>query len=146
MGTCASGAAVEGSAGGFGGSRPRPGVVEPGDEVLHRADLGDALVDSPLVVSRSSENVPVAVGAAGLSGKLASSGCMADCPDQQAGVAVVYAGDGVAEADGGLVCEAGREAEHSALPAFSELCKPSCKVGMSHQVKKTARAFTGRRS
>jgi len=40
---------------------------------------------------------------------------MADCPDQQAGVAVVDAGDGVAEADGGLVCEAGREAEHSAL-------------------------------
>ena len=51
MGTCASGAVVEGSAGGFGGSRPEPGVVEPGDEVLHRADLGDALVDSSLVVA-----------------------------------------------------------------------------------------------
>jgi hypothetical protein len=50
-GTYASGAVVEGSAGGFGGSRPMPGVVEPGDEVLHRADLGDPLVDSALVVA-----------------------------------------------------------------------------------------------
>jgi hypothetical protein len=41
-------------------------------------------------------------------GELASSGSVADCLDQQADVAVVDAGDGLAEADRDVVGEAGR--------------------------------------
>jgi hypothetical protein len=37
--------------------------------------------------------------------------------DQEADIVLVDAGDGVAEADGCLIGEAGREAEHSALSA-----------------------------
>src|SRR6266700_2340787 len=40
-----------------------------------------------------------------------------DGPDQQADVALVDAGDGLAEADGCLVGEAGCQSEHSAFPA-----------------------------
>jgi hypothetical protein len=39
------------------------------------------------------------------------------CPDERASVAVVDAGDGAAKADGCLVNEFGREAEHSQLSA-----------------------------
>jgi DNA-binding CsgD family transcriptional regulator len=49
-------------------------------------------------------------------GEPAPSGGVADRLDQQVGV-VVNAGDGLAEADGGLAGEAGREAEHPALSA-----------------------------
>src|ERR1700756_1615533 len=49
--------------------------------------------------------------------KLALPGGVEDGFDQQSGVAVVDAGDGVAEDDGGLAGEAGCEPEHSAFPA-----------------------------
>jgi hypothetical protein len=52
-----------------------------------------------------------------LSGELALSGGVEDRLDQQGNVAVVNAGDGVAEGDGCLAREAGGQAEHSALPA-----------------------------
>jgi hypothetical protein len=40
--------------------------------------------------------------------ELAAAGCVADGPDQEADVAVVDPGDGLAEADGRMVGEAGR--------------------------------------
>jgi hypothetical protein len=51
-----------------------------------------------------------------LARELASSGGVTDRLDQEAGVAVVDTGDGLAELDGRPVGEACGEAEHSAFP------------------------------
>ena len=56
-------------------------------------------------------------GSRALAGELTSSGGMEDCLDQQADVAVVDAGDGLAEADRDVVGEAGSESENSPFPA-----------------------------
>jgi len=56
-----------------------------------------------------------------LAGELASSGGVADRHDQQADVMVVDAADGLAQADGRPVGEAGGEAEHPAFAVLTEL-------------------------
>jgi hypothetical protein len=67
------------------------------------------------------------------------------CCDHQFDVAMVDAGQGVAEAHWYPAGEACCQAEYPFLPAFSELCKPSCKVGMSHQVTLAAQGLKARR-
>src|SRR6266851_10383467 len=57
----------------------------------------------------SGQPVTAGAGRRALSRELAPSGGVEDCLDEQAGVAAVDAGDGVAKADGCLVGEAGRE-------------------------------------
>ncbi len=66
--------------------------------------------------------------------------------DRQREIAVVEAGEGVAEIYRHSGGQAGCEAENSLFSAFSELCKPSCKVGMSHQVTVAAWALKARRA
>ena len=64
--------------------------------------------------------------------------------DHQVQVPVVQAGDGVAQADRKAGGDAGGELEDAPFAAFSELCRPSCKVGMSHQVTAAARGLQAR--